>query len=188
MPVSAPIQVVIPAAGNSARLGQPKQLLRHDGMRLIDRAVALAYAATESKPIVVLGANARQIQPVSQADVVIHQRWADGLGGSIAAGVAQAQAAAAILILLVDQIGVEHADLQAFIDCWRRFPDQPLVARFGDEVGPPVIFPPTLRGALSQLHGQRGAKAVLAGTDYQEFSMESAAVDVDVPADLEKLQ
>src|SRR5258708_6868261 len=84
---------VILAAGNSSRLGQPKQFLSRDGEALVHRAVRAAQTA-ECFPIIVLAGN--QVERTAsalrdlKAEVVHHPHWQCGIGSSLRAGVAHA--------------------------------------------------------------------------------------------------
>ncbi len=52
------IPALILAAGNSSRMGQPKQLLHYQGEPLIRRAAQTALAANLSPVLIILGAGA----------------------------------------------------------------------------------------------------------------------------------
>ena len=57
MPDTQPAHgLVVLAAGDSSRLGEPKQLLRHRGETLIHRAARLGLATAPADAVLVLGA------------------------------------------------------------------------------------------------------------------------------------
>ena len=60
------LSILIPAAGASQRLGQPKQLLRYRNKTLIQHAVETAHSITPREIIVVTGANAEAVKDAVQ--------------------------------------------------------------------------------------------------------------------------
>ena len=80
---------VILAAGASVRLGEPKQLVRLCGERLLERAVRVAAEAGCEPVMVVLGAGAERIAAecrLGAAGVVVNADWAAGMGAVRAGG------------------------------------------------------------------------------------------------------
>jgi molybdenum cofactor cytidylyltransferase/nicotine blue oxidoreductase len=103
-----PVGLVL-AAGAGSRYGGPKALVVGlDGEGWLARAVAVLRDGGCSSVGVVLGAEAEQARRLLPADaavqVVVSERWADGLSASLASGLAAAEAgnADAVVITLVD--------------------------------------------------------------------------------------
>jgi len=71
------------AAGGGRRFGGPKAPYVLDGVRLVDRAVALLRAAGCDPVLVVLGA---WVGEVPDAVVVVNDEWRSGMGSSLRAG------------------------------------------------------------------------------------------------------
>ena len=76
------------AAGAGRRLGTPKALVRVSGRTLVERGVTLLRDAGCEPVLVVLGASAELARPLVQADVVVAEGWAEGLGASLRTGLA----------------------------------------------------------------------------------------------------
>ena len=79
------------AAGGSARLGRPKQLLEYEGKPLLRRAAETALASHCRPVIVVLGAQAEACAAVLSdlpVRIVVNEGWQEGLASSIRAGLA----------------------------------------------------------------------------------------------------
>jgi len=88
--VHEPVAGVILAAGESARYGQPKQLLDWKGKPFVRVAAMTALEAGLSPVIVVTGANAERVESaVIDLDVIIvrNDDWKSGQAGSIKAGI-----------------------------------------------------------------------------------------------------
>lgn len=84
---------IVLAAGNSSRLGQPKQLVKFKGQPLIARATNLAASIFDHTILVVGGYHQeinKEIEPLSSFSSITYcynPRWKTGMGTSIAAGV-----------------------------------------------------------------------------------------------------
>ncbi len=177
------------AAGPGSRFGGIKQLAEVAGQPLILRTCALAETIAPGAVHVVLGAQreaiAARLPPALR--VIAHPEWADGLGSSLAAGIAALDDHCdAALVLLADQVALRPEALGEMVARWRADPDTVVCAHYGGQPGVPAIFPRRLFAELAGLRGDRGAKAILlreTGPDTQR-AMPEAAIDIDTPADL----
>ncbi len=179
------------AAGAGRRFGACKQLALLDGKPLIRHALENLSAVVGENLFVVLGARADEVrlQVVDLAEIIEHEGWSAGLGTSIARGMSEIEQAGtfdAVLIALADQPALSGADFDQLL---RAFDGHRVAAAdYGDRVGVPAVFPATWFTRLRQLQGDRGAQALLqAEADVLRVALPSAAVDVDRPADLERL-
>jgi molybdenum cofactor cytidylyltransferase len=188
------IHALVLAAGASTRFGSPKQLVRLQGRPLLQRTVANAVDVAGHAVTVVLGAHANELAPLlrhSPASVVINREWPEGIGSSIRAGIARMPASAdAVLLLLADQAAVTVEDLRRIIGTWRRQPQCIVAARYDSITGVPAIFPRADYPALSGLRGDQGARALLRGRSDRiiTIALASAAIDIDTPEDLLKIE
>ncbi|MBL0941093.1 MAG: nucleotidyltransferase family protein [Gemmatimonadaceae bacterium] len=206
------------AAGASRRLGEPKQLLRTvDGEPLVCVMVQRLLDAGCSHVFVVLGANVEQVQlalaPVMDTEAmrgivqcIEHAGWAEGMGTSIAAGVAALEAApeAALetadikhalqgaLIAACDMPSVTSAHLRALIEAsastsFMRPSASVYGAPNGEQiVGIPAVFPSSDFAALRNLSGDRGARALLRETDIPLIALAGGDLDLDTPDDVRR--
>lgn len=187
------LHAIVLAAGASTRFGSPKQLVRVAGRPLLHTAVARAADVAGSAVIVVLGAHAAELTLLlthSQALVVINRDWREGIASSIRTGIARLPPSCnAVLLMLADQAAVTADDLQRLVGAWRRQPDYIVAARYGMTTGVPAIFPRSVFSDLSALRGDVGAKALLQRNPDRlvRVPMASAAIDVDTPEDLLKI-
>ena len=188
------LSVVIPAAGSSVRLGQPKQLVEHNGMPLICKAVENALSLSPAEVIVVTGAYTDAVEAAtrhSAARCVYHSNWAQGMGGSIAAGVAAINPdSAGLLILLCDQWRVQTTDLQTLAKTWQSDPTRIIAATTEGSLMPPAIFPARCFDELQQLGGDHGARSVINAHArlVTAVPVSNAAFDLDTKTQLEALQ
>lgn len=184
---------LILAAGGSARLGTPKQLLRVGKETLLQRAVTLCASLPMDSVYVVLGAHAEACLSnlgTTAASCHVNTEWQEGMGRSLAFGVqhiAEDSDAAAVMVLHVDQYRVQSVDLIQLIEAWRATPDQVVTAAYADTAGPPAIFPRALFPLLQGSAGETGAKQLVLRPETRRIGMPDAAYDVDTPGDLELL-
>lgn len=194
---------VILAAGASARMGQPKQLLTLEGKPLLQHVIDAASASKLDEVIVVLGANADEIRSGialpsdGKVRVVVNDRHAKGLSESLRAGLAAAASrSTAVAILLGDQprVSTDLIDrmLTAHVVAGKPA-TRPIFGRAGDARTPghPVILARSLWKALRELKGDDGARAVLAKSPelVSEVRILAAApADIDTPDDYRHAQ
>ncbi len=180
---------VLLAAGASRRLGRPKQLLVWQGETLVRRAARAALEAGVDELIAVVGAE-RGAVAAEVADlparVVENERWPEGIGGSIAAGV-RAASCPAVLLLLADQPGVDAALLAALIAAMEAGHER-VACAYGGVIGVPALFSaPSDLAALRALSGVQGARPLLrSGVPVRAIPAEQAAHDIDGEEDWQR--
>lgn len=155
---------IVLAAGRSARLGRPKQLLQLGGEPVIKIVTRNALAAGLSDVILVTGHEAAAVAAAAMPGVrvVANPDYALGQSTSVRAGVkAVAPGADGFMILLGDQPGVNAAMMRALIDAFDAS-RQPIVqAMYGDTPGNPVVFRRDLADELLAIAGDEGARSVI---------------------------
>lgn len=181
------------AAGAARRFGRPKQLAVYRGETLIRRAVETAEQIAGPRTLTVLGNAWHEVlaacSPLA-GYFVLNDRYAQGLSGSIAAGIAAAGPAAdAVLITFCDQPRVTANDLRRLIDAWDGAPERIVCSAHNDYRGPPALFPAHYFEELSNVDGDAGGRRLITKHREQVVTVdcESAAADVDTPEDLASL-
>jgi molybdenum cofactor cytidylyltransferase len=176
------------AAGGATRFGSPKVLANYRGEPLVRRATHLLVPRCPAGVHVVVGASAAGVRGALADEVT--SGWARGLSTSLVHGVAALPAAAdAVLILLCDQPAVTGGDLDALISAWQVEPALIAAAGFSDRLGPPVIIPREFWPQLAALRGDQGARSLLEWhAEHTTVVMPHAALDVDTPEDLARLE
>jgi molybdenum cofactor cytidylyltransferase len=188
------ISVLIPAAGASRRLGQPKQLVRYQTRTLIQNAVDIALSIDPQEVIVVTGANEKAVKGAVQHGQVrwIHNsNWSDGMGSSIATGASIiSPESAGVMILLCDQWRLQTPDLHLIVSTWQSNPERIVCAQVKSQNTPPVIFPVCFLGRLQALRSDSGARKIL--TDHPELlkpvALKNALFDLDTQTQLDLLK
>lgn len=187
------LHTVVLAAGASRRFGSPKQLVRRDGVTLLESAAARALAVGAGPVTVVLGCGASSLTPLlrhSPATVRINRDWEEGMASSLRLIAHEVDGRCdGLLVTLVDQPAVTVHDLQRLHQTWLAQPQSIIAAAYSATVGVPAIFPAACLGELRALRGEAGARAVLQRhlASVHRVPMPAAALDVDVPQDLQRL-
>jgi molybdenum cofactor cytidylyltransferase len=186
--------VLVLAAGAATRFGSPKQLVRVGGEALLQRAVSRATEVGGHAVTVVLGAHAAALTPLlrhSSATVLINRHWEEGLASSLRLGVSHLPGSTeAVLVTLADQAAVTTFDLRRLAGAWRRQPDSVIAASYEGHTGVPAVFPRHAFSQLLALRGDMGARPVLSqlADRVLRVPMPNAAIDIDTPEDLLKLE
>jgi molybdenum cofactor cytidylyltransferase len=90
-----------------------------------------------------------------------------------------------IAVLSVDQWRVSDRDLDRLVRAANRLP---AAAAYDGQVGIPAVFPGRMRPWLLALHGDRGARTLLARGPVNAVNMPAAGEDLDTVADLARLR
>jgi len=193
--VSPSVAAIVLAAGSSSRLGRAKQLLSYGGGTLLGHACRTALDSQCSATFVVIGSGApllREALASFAVEIVEHQEWERGMGGSIKAGVQAVwdrTALSAALIMACDQPLLTCEHLNALIARYRDS-GQPIVASaYSGTIGIPALFERTIFPELLAIEDGTGAKGVLRRDMARVCAVDfpGGAVDVDTAADVEAL-
>jgi molybdenum cofactor cytidylyltransferase len=159
------ISGIVLAAGRSARLGRPKQLLPLADQPLLTHVLRAAAASRLDEIILVLGHEAAAIAAAAGdwgQRVVVNPDYPTGQGSSVRAGIAAVDPrAAAALVLLGDQPGVGPAIVDAVIAGYRASGGAIVVPIYGQVRGNPVLFDRSLFPELASLTGDEGARGIV---------------------------
>ncbi|MEV6103685.1 nucleotidyltransferase family protein [Streptomyces sp. NPDC051940] len=186
------------AAGGGRRLGgRPKALLTMGGQPLVERAAEVLRAGGCGPLHIVLGAGAQEVRERTRLDrcrVIVNPDWAEGMGGSLRAGLASLAAtdAEAALVMLVDQPRIGPEAVARLIAAYGRGAAL-AAAAYDGERGHPVLFArrhwPEVAARAS---GDRGARDFLRAHAGELTLVECGDVaapdDVDTPEDLGLLE
>jgi len=188
--------IIILAAGNSSRLGEPKQLLQFQNKSLIRHVVDAAINAIDSPVLTVSGSNEKLI--IDELNFVpihlIHNPdWQQGMASSIRVGVEELirinPSIKGIIIAVSDQ---PFVTAQLFLDLIKKAEanETSIVAcSYEDTLGTPVLFPQQYFDSLLALNGAEGAKKLLKKfiNDVINIPFPMGGVDIDTKEDYQKL-
>ena len=183
--------IAILAAGDSSRLGRPKQLVQWRGTSLLQHAVDTA-SQVAPRVLLTLGAEAdtlwrtlRAPASLERVDVPDHR---EGMSASLRAAVARVDADPAVerlLVMLVDQYAVDDAWLRDLLALADAHPQRMVASRYDGLRGVPAVFPRSVFAALAALRGDQGARALLRDErDPIDLIVPQAPGDVDTPAQM----
>ena len=189
------VALLLLAAGASARMGQPKQLLPYHGRTLLRHAAETAVASGCAPLVLVTGAiHEALVGGVADLPMrIVHNpAWQTGLASSIQAGLAAVADAqpTAYLIMLSDQPLITPALLRQLLTQQQQTKAPVVATAYGEVLGVPALFDQAMLPALHQLRGTQGANRLIAdlGAAVGRVSFPDGLVDVDTPEQYAALQ
>lgn len=182
--------IVILAAGNSSRLGQPKQLIPWHGIPLIRHAALTAIAAKLGPVTVVLGAIDGPCRLALQdLDLAITENpdWESGMGSSIAHGIRSlnSEHLENVIVTLCDLPLITPAIYThlAALRCSEK--TEVVACNLGTAFAPPILFSKYRFSLLRSLAGREGARSLLRyENSITLMDCPEAEADIDTPIDL----
>lgn len=188
--------VVIIAAGESKRLGSPKQLLLLDKDTMLNRLIKMVQKAVDFPIYLVLGANAEKIKaqlPNVSLNIIENTEWQEGMGSSIRLGVQAVVSSAnkhdGVLILVCDQPYLSESSIKDLI-ALQAIKNTAIAASFYANIaGTPALFHQSVFSDLLALKGDQGAKRIIQERDQElaKLQFEKGVLDIDTPEDYQQL-
>ena len=197
-----PIPAVVPGAGKSRRMGQPKLLVQFDGEPLIARVVrALRDGGADPVIVVTPPADAPEGPPVAAAAqqagaaVITPPKRPPEMRESVELAVAhlgRENPPAGFLLTPADSPGITSAIVRQVLDYGGHHIGSIVVPRAGGRSAHPIILPWDIALLISALPLDQGINAlVTANPDrvaYLEVPHPELASDLDTPEDLDRWQ
>jgi len=181
------ISAIILAAGESKRMGEPKQLMPFGQSTILEKAIInnlLSSAVNEI--IVVLGYRAEEVlktiatKPVK---IAINPDYKQGMSTSIIAGLSLiARQAQAVMLALGDQPLVDSQTINRLIEEFYNHDKGIVVPTYHGKRGHPVIFAIKYKQKLLELKGDIGGREVIKDhpDDILEVAVDSESVITDI--------
>ncbi|WP_316826211.1 nucleotidyltransferase family protein [Pedobacter miscanthi] len=188
--------IIILAAGNSSRLGKPKQLLTYNGFTLLDIVIKEALKTTFRPVIVVLGAYAAEIIKSShhpEITYVNNQEWEKGMSSSIATGLKTALILNLeienAIIAVADQVHISSEIFETLVQTKQKSHKNIVTCAYAQTLGTPVLFNKNYFEELLKLNGQSGAKSLIQKhiDDAVSIHFEMGKIDIDTEKDYNNL-
>ena len=150
------------AAGESKRMGSPKQLLKWKDKTMLGHIVDVALESEAGEVMVIVGAEAEKVKQVipPRARTVFNARYQAGQSESVKAAVAASTNSEAIVFLLTDQPNITPHIINALIQKWRETLAPIVCARVNGKRANPVLFDRSVWHDLNQLTGDTGGRAI----------------------------
>jgi molybdenum cofactor cytidylyltransferase len=180
--VGAKIAGLLLAAGDSTRMGRPKQLLHVQGVTLLERVLNEALKSELDKIILILGHQSKEIKRVL-GQVIVHKklrvienpRYRQGISSSITMGLSEVEVNYDhVMILLADLPHVTSRLINLLIHRYleSRLPIGAIQVK--SKRSHPVIFGRPLYNELRKLQGDMGARAL-----FQKYGDRACLVEPD---------
>ncbi len=178
---------LILAGGDGSRFGPESKLIQDlDGRPLLEYAILAMSAVAAIDPIVVvLGAHAELVQDrvrFGRAKPVVCAEWSGGMSETLRFGMQKLPAVQRIVVMLGDSPTVTPGVVERFVAA----PPGSRAVYHG-RPGHPVVLGINQIEALRAHAGDTGARALLDGPTIECADL-CSGVDVDTPADLERLR
>lgn len=189
-PTETSAALLLLAAGNSSRLGHPKQNLHIGESTLINHVLSQTANIPFSDRIVVLGAYAEDIAQTLHPSIstVYNMRWKEGMASSIRCGLERLivnNRSEQVMVLLSDQPLIT-AELLSRLLLEKKESNKKIVAcDYGNVIGVPALFDQSLFSEMMMLEGTSGAKQLIkkhAG-DVSTVPFPEGIVDIDTEED-----
>jgi molybdenum cofactor cytidylyltransferase len=183
---------VVLAAGESRRMGTPKQLLPFGGRTILERVVDTLLTAGVGQVIVVLGHLADRVRTVlgdRPVQAVVNAAYRRGMLTSVKCGVqAISTDHNAVLFALGDQPQIDSAVVGEVISAYRTGDAGIVIPRYNGKKGHPIIINlPRYREAIIDLPESVGLNALMQehADDVRlvDVATEDIIHDIDVPED-----
>ena len=188
--------VIILAAGNSSRLGRPKQLLPYRGKTLLTHTTTEALNAGLHPVVVVTGAFHEEVSDSlhgQSVDIIFNPAWEEGMASGIVAGLSNIVSlypdVDAVIIAVCDQPFISSALLLQLVSTFDASGKGIIASAYADSVGTPVLFGRSYFEQLLALSGSEGAKKLLRQypDDLATIIFPDGHIDIDTGEDVQKL-
>jgi molybdenum cofactor cytidylyltransferase len=180
------ISAILLAAGESNRMGQPKQLMPFGQSTILERTIDNLLNSAVSETIVVLGYRNEEIrQTISgkPVKIAINPDYQKGMSASIIAGLKQIdKRARAVLLALGDQPFVDSQTINSLVEAFIANKKGIIIPVYQGRRGNPVIFAIKYKGELSNLKGDIGGRDIIKchPDDVLEVAVNCEGVSLDI--------
>lgn len=191
---------IILAAGESRRLGKPKQMLELKGRILVDWVLDASLASNLDRVVLVLGCENEAILGLlgdkarhPKLEVVINPCYEEGQSSSLRAGLLKVcDGFSAVVFLLGDQPLVSPGLIDLLLFRFAASDKAICVPAHGGRRGNPALFSRSLYPLLMEITGDKGARQVIAAHPGEVLDVEiddpSPFLDIDTQEDFDRVR
>jgi molybdenum cofactor cytidylyltransferase len=185
------LSAILLAAGESKRMGEPKQLMPFGQSTIVEQAIDNLLSSAVSEIIVVLGYRAEEVIKTIAARplrIVINPDYQQGMSTSIIAGLnLVASQSQAVMLALGDQPLVDSQTINRLIAEFYNHDKGIAIPTYQGKGGHPVIFTIKYKQELLELKGDIGGREIIKHhpDDVLEVAIdcESVISDIDTRED-----
>jgi len=180
------VSAVILAAGESKRMGRPKQLIALGEATILERTIANFLNSRVGEVVVVLGHRAGEIArriAGSPVTIAINADYRQGMSTSIIAGLRRvSDKAQGVMLALADQPFIDSQTIDQLLAAFTGHNKGIVVPVYKGRRGHPVIFATGYKEALQRLKGDIGGREIIRRNpdDVLEVAVSCEGVIVDI--------
>jgi molybdenum cofactor cytidylyltransferase len=180
------LSAILLAAGESKRMGKPKQLMPLGQSTLLEQTIDNLLDSSVDETIVVLGHKAEEIartiagRPVK---IVINSDYSQGMSTSIIAGLILVDPCSqAVMLAMGDQPLVESSTINQLIEAFNKNKKGIAVPTYRGRRGHPIIFDIKYKTELFKLKGDIGGREIIRNhpDDVLMVAIDSESVISDI--------
>ncbi|MFD1604638.1 NTP transferase domain-containing protein [Flavobacterium artemisiae] len=189
------IGIVILAAGNSSRLGRPKQLLKFKEKSLLENVISEASNTKNAIVVVVFGSNHELIESeITDTTIqkVFNPEWESGISSSITKGLSKLLElnpdCQKCIFTVCDQLFITTSLFENLIQKSQKNNKGIAASAYSETLGTPVLFHQKYFNELLELKGKAGAKKLIKkyADDVVSIHFEKGNVDIDTQEDYDQ--
>jgi len=185
------ISALLLAAGESRRMGKPKQLMPFGQSTILAQAIDNLAGSAVDEIIVVLGYRAEEITKTiatKPVKIAINPNYREGMSTAITAGLnLVAGQSKAVMLALGDQPLVDSQTINRLIGQFYNHDKGIVIPTYQGKRGHPVIFAIKYKPELLELKGDIGAREIIKNhaDDTLEVAVDSEGIisDIDTRSD-----
>jgi molybdenum cofactor cytidylyltransferase len=190
------IGIVILAAGESKRMGAPKQLLTFDNKLLINKAIDIAISTHLKQVVLVLGAFKVKIEAnilQDEISIVENINWNEGMASSVRVGLEKlieiSPNIEGVVFMVCDQPYVTKEVIEGLINVQAKTGFEAAASSYNGKIGTPALLLKSHFNALFQLKGDTGARKILLENSEKVaiVDFDAGIFDIDTPEDYQNL-
>lgn len=187
--------VCILAAGESKRLGSPKQLVRFKNEYLLQRVINEVENLTECHKIITTGAYRSEIKQkidLKSSTELFNKNWKEGIGSTIrqSAKVAIEEQFDGLLFVAADQPFLRTPLLSQLLKAFCPGKNTIIASAYSGIIGIPVLFDQCYFEELTLLSGDMGAKKIIESNikNVKAVHFANGNIDIDTIHDVDYLK
>jgi molybdenum cofactor cytidylyltransferase len=180
------LSAILLAAGESKRMGEPKQLMPLGKHTLLEQAIDNLLNSSVDETIVVVGHKAEEITraiATKPVKIMFNPNYQQGMSTSIVAGLILVDPRSqAVILALGDQPLVESRTINQLIDAFNSHDKGIAVPTHRGKRGHPIIFDIKYKAELLELEGDIGGRDIIGQhpDDVLEVAVDSESVISDI--------